>query len=45
MATALIIYGSDTGNTQAVSEFIEETISGDYDVTVEDCADFKFIGV
>lgn len=39
MATALIIYGSDTGNTQAVSEFIEETISGDYDVTVEDCAD------
>ncbi|MFV0432324.1 MAG: flavodoxin family protein [Alphaproteobacteria bacterium] len=39
MATALIIYGSDTGNTQAVAELIEETISSDYDVTLEDCAD------
>ncbi len=39
MATALIIYGSDTGNTQAVAELIEETIAASYDVTLEDCAD------
>ncbi len=39
MANALIIYGSDTGNTQAVAELIEEIISSKYDVTIEDCAD------
>ncbi len=39
MATALIIYGSDTGNTQAVAELIGETIASNHDVTLEDCAD------
>ncbi len=39
MTKALVIYGSDTGNTQAVAELIEEQLQADYDVTLEDCAD------
>ncbi len=39
MTKALIIYGSDTGNTQAVAELIEEQLQLSFDVTLEDCAD------
>ncbi len=39
MIKALIIYGSDTGNTQAVAELIEEQLQSSFDVTLEDCAD------
>ena len=40
MSTALIIYGSSTGNTESVAETIEEYLSGhDYEVTVKNVAD------